>query len=138
MIILDTNVVSEPLKPTPNPAVIAWLDAQEPQTLYLTTISLAELLAGIELLPTGRRRDGLEQALAQQIIALFAGRIVSLDTPAAQAFAKTQAGARAQGNPIGFADCAIAAIARTHGFSIATRNMRDFKGTGVELIDPWA
>jgi len=138
MIVLDTNVVSEPLKPAPNPAVIAWLDAQEPQTLYLTTISLAELLAGIELLPTGRRRDGLEQALAQQIIALFAGRIVSLDTPAAQAFAKTQTGARAQGNPIGFADCAIAAIARTHGFSIATRNMRDFKGTGVELIDPWA
>ena len=111
MIIFDTNVMSEPLKPVPNPAVINWLDAQEPQTLYLTTISLAELLAGIELLPTGRRRDGLEQALAPQIIALFAERIVSLDTPAAQALAKTQAAPRGQGNPIGFADCAIATIA---------------------------
>ena len=138
MIILDTNVVSEPLKPQPNPAVMAWLDAQEPQTLYLSTISLAELLAGVELLPAGRRRDGLAQALATQITALFAGRILPLDTLAAQAFATTQALARAQGNAIGFADCAIAAIARSNGFAIATRNVRDFQGTGVTLIDPWA
>lgn len=138
MIILDTNVVSEPLKPQPNPAVMAWLDAQEPKTLYLSTISLAELLAGIEGLPTGRRRDGLAQALATQVLALFEGRILPLDTLAAQAFATTQALARAQGNTIGFPDCAIAAIARSNGFAIATRNVRDFKGTGVELIDPWA
>ena len=137
MIILDTNVVSEPLKPEPNPAVMEWLDAQEPQTLYLSTTSLAELLAGIALLPAGRRRDGLAQALASQIMALFEGRILSLDIPAAQSFATTQALARAHGNTIGFADCAIAAMARAQGFSIATRNVRDFKGTGVALFNPW-
>lgn len=138
MIVLDTNVVSEPLKPEPNQTVIDWLNAQEPQTLYLTTISLAEWLSGIALLPAGRRRDALEQALNTQVLPLFAGRILPLDTQAAAVFAKTLAEARAQGNSIGFADCAIAAIARASGFAIATRNGRDFKGCGVALIDPWA
>jgi toxin FitB len=137
MIILDTNVVSEPLKPAPNPKVMTWLNAQEPQTLYLSTVSLAELLSGVALLPQGRRRDGLEEALATQITTLFAGRVLDLDTLAAQTFAKTQAGARAHGNTISFADCAIAAIAQAHGFAVATRNLRDFKGTGIALIDPW-
>ena len=138
MIILDTNVVSEPLKPEPSQAVLDWLDAQEPQTLFLTTISLAELLAGVEVLPAGRRRDALALALSTQVLALFGSRVLPLDTAAAQAFAKTHASAQSQGNPIGFADCAIAAIARAQGFSVATRNGRDFKGCGVDLIDPWA
>ncbi len=138
MIVLDTNVVSEPLKPAPNQAVLDWLNAQEPQTLYLTTINLAELLAGVEALPQGRRRDTLAQALSTQVLALFDGRMLSLDTKAAEVFAKTSSSAQAQGNAIGFADCAIAAIARANGFALATRNLRDFKGAGVELIDPWA
>ena len=137
MIILDTNVVSEPLRPEADPAVLAWLDAQEPQTLYLTTVNLAELLAGVELLPPGRRRDALAAALSTQVVALFGGRILAFDKRAAEAFARTHARSRAQGKPMGFADCAIAAIAAAHGFSVATRNARDFKESGVKVIDPW-
>lgn len=138
MIVLDTNVVSEPLKPEPNAAVLDWLNAQEPQTLYLTTVNLAELLAGVEVLPAGRRRDALAQALSTQVVALFGGRVLSFDAKAADAFAKVNASAQAQGNVMGFADCAIGAIARANGFALATRNVRDFKGAGVSLIDPWA
>ncbi|XAH21296.1 type II toxin-antitoxin system VapC family toxin [Xylophilus sp. GW821-FHT01B05] len=138
MIILDTNVVSEPLKPAPHAAVLRWLDAQAPETLYLTTINQAELLAGIAAMPQGRRREALAQALSNQVLALFEGRILPFDAKAAATFATTFAGAQGQGNPIGFADCAIAAIARAHGFAVATRNVRDFKGTDVDVIDPWA
>jgi len=138
MIVLDTNVVSEPLKSEPNAAVLDWLNAQEPQTLYLTTVNLAELLAGVEVLPAGRRRDALAQALSTQVVALFGGRVLSFDAKAADAFAKVNASAQAQGNVMGFADCAIGAIARANGFALATRNVRDFKGAGVSLIDPWA
>jgi len=137
MIVLDTNVVSEPLKPAPDPVVLDWLNAQEPQTLYTTTVNLAELFAGVEALPAGRRKDALAQALSSQVLALFDGRILSFDTKAADALATTNASAQAQGNTMAFADCAIAAIARVNGFALATCNMRDFKGTGVSLIDPW-
>jgi toxin FitB len=137
MIILDTNVVSEPLKPAPAQAVLDWLDRQAPETLYLTAVSLAELLAGIEALPHGRRRLELEQALTRQIMPLFEGRILPFDARAAEAFAKVRAAAQAAGNTIGFADGAIAAIAVAQGFALATRNVRDFRGTGVELINPW-
>ncbi len=137
MIILDTNVVSEPLKPAPSPAVLDWLDRQAPETLYLAAVSLAELLAGIEALPQGRRRLDLEQAVMRQITPLFEGRILSFDTKAAEAFGKINAGAKAAGNTMGFADGAIAAIAAAQGFALATRNVRDFRGAGVELINPW-
>ncbi len=137
MIILDTNVVSEPLRPRPEPAVLTWLDAQAPETLCLTSINLAELLAGIAALPAGRRRNRLAQALNEQVMPLFEGRVFGFDTQAAHAFARVHAGAAAAGNPISFADGAIAAIAAAHGCLIATRNVRDFKGAGVEVIDPW-
>lgn len=138
MIILDTNVVSEPLKPAPDAAVLAWLDAQSPATLCLTGITLAELLAGVSALPAGRRRNKLAQALTEQVLPLFESRVLAFDVQAAHAFARVQAGAQAAGNPIGFADAAIAAIAAARGFALATRNVRDFKGTGVQIIDPWA
>ena len=137
MIILDTNVVSEPLKAEPEPSVLAWLDAQAPTTLYMTSITLAELLAGVAALPAGRRRNKLWQALTDQVMPLFEGRVLAFDAQAAHAFAQVHAGAQAAGNPIGFADGAIAAIAAAHGFAVATRNVRDFKGTGVEVVDPW-
>jgi hypothetical protein len=137
VIILDTNVVSEPLRPAPEPAVLAWLDAQAPATLCMTSITLAELLAGVAALPAGRRRNKLGQALTEQVLPLFEGRVLAFDMPAAHAFAQVQAGAQAAGNPIGFADAAIAAIAGAHGYAVATRNVRDFKGTGVDVIDPW-
>ena len=117
--------------------MVDWLNRQEPRTLYLTTVNLAELLAGIETLPAGRRRNALKQALTAQMMPLFEGRILAFDEPAAAAFARINAGALAAGNTIGFADGAIAAIASAHGFMVATRNVRDFKGTGVEVLDPW-
>ena len=138
MIILDTNIVSEPLKLEPAFKVLDWLDRQAPQTLYLTAITVAELLAGIEVLPDGRRRLELEQVIKQKVIPLFEGRILPFDTPAAEAFGQVQVGARVAGNTIGFADAAIGAIARAHGFALATRNTKDFKGAGIELINPWS
>ena len=138
MIVLDTNIVSEPLKPKPDPEVLAWLDRQAPETLYLTTISLAELSAGVEILPVGKRRAALQQAVGVQVLSLFQGRVLAFDHDAALAFGGIAAKAQAAGNPIDFADCAIAAIATTHRFILATRNARDFKGTGVELLNPWS
>ena len=125
------------LKPVPAQAVLNWLDRQAPETLYLTAVSLAELLAGIEVLPQGSRRLELEQAFTRQILPLFEGRMLSFDAKTAEAFGKVQAGARAVGNLIGFAHGAIAAIASAQGFILATRNVRDFGGAGVELINPW-
>ena len=124
------------LRPVPAQAVLNWLDRQAPETLYLTAVSLAELLAGIEVLPQGRRRLELEQALTRQIMPLLEGRMLSFDTKAAEAFGKIRAGAQAVGNTIGFADAAIAAIACAQSFALATRNVRDFRGTGIELINP--
>ncbi len=138
MIILDTNVVSEPLKPLPERKVLDWLNAQNPETLYLTTVTLAELLAGVEVMPAGRRRKELQQALYAQVMQLFDGRILAFDQQAAQVFAQINASAQAAGNPISFADCAIASIVSTRGFMLATRNVRDFKGTNIEILNPWS
>lgn len=138
MIVLDTNVVSEPLRPAPDPAVLAWLDAQASGTLFLTSITVAELLAGVAALPAGRKRNRLALAVSEQVLPLFEGRVLAFDSPAAHAFARVHAGATAAGNPIAFADAAIAAVAAAHGFALATRNGRDFKGTGIPLIDPWS
>jgi toxin FitB len=138
LIVLDTNVISEPLKPVPAKEVLQWLAIQAPETLYMTTISIAEMLSGVEKLPKGKRRDALHGALIDEVFPLFAGRILSFDESAAEAFSLVIAGANAKGNPISFADAAIAGIARAHGFAVATRNVRDYKGADVELIDPWA
>ena len=137
MIVLDTNVVSEPLRPQPSAAVLRWLDAQAPQSLYLTAVNLAELLAGVAALPDGRRRTELERAMNQQVLPLFVQRTLAFDERAAHAFARIHAATQAAGRPIGFADGAIAAIALAHGFAVATRNVGDFAGTGVALINPW-
>jgi predicted nucleic acid-binding protein len=112
MIILDTNVVLEPLQPLPEPKVLDWLNAQNPQTLYLTTVTLAELLAGVEVMPAGRRRRALQQALNAQVMQLFDGRILAFDQQVAQVFDQINAGAQAAGNPISFADCTIASHRR--------------------------
>jgi predicted nucleic acid-binding protein len=137
MIILDTNVVSEPLKREPSTSVLEWLNAQDMQTLYLTTITVAELLSGVETLPMGKRRTELGKKVTEEILPLFEDRILSFDMKSAQNFARLNAKAQASGNPISFADCAIAAIAESHAFQIATRNVKDFKGTGVGILNPW-
>jgi predicted nucleic acid-binding protein len=137
MIILDTNVVSEPLRPRPNPEVLNWLDRQAAETLYLTTISVAELWLGIELLPAGKRRTQLQELMSTDVLPLFGNRVLTFDESAAVALARVAAKAQSAGNRIDFADCAIAAIAQSRKFMLATRNTRDFKGTDVDLINPW-
>ena len=137
MIILDTNVVSEPMRPDRNGRVLAWLDAQEPETLYLTAVNLAELLVGVEVLPKGKRRDGLEAGLIDLISGLFGPRILPFDGEAAKVYAPLIGRARAAGRTIGLADGQIAAIAAANGFAVATRDTSPFKAAGVAVINPW-
>lgn len=137
MIILDTNVVSEPMRPQANAAVLDWLDRQVAETLYLTATSLAELLVGIGLLPQGRRREQLKSSLAELLGVLFRGRILAFDAEAATRYADIVARARGNGQMISVADAQIAAIAATHGFHVATRDTGPFVAAGVPVIDPW-
>jgi hypothetical protein len=137
MILLDTNVVSEPMRPRPDRNVLGWLDAQAVETLYLSTISLAELQLGIESLPAGRRRKALAAALAEQVVALFAERIVPFDLAAAQSYAKIVTRARRHGHPIAVADAQIAAIAASRRFSVASRDEAPFQAAGVPAVNPW-
>jgi toxin FitB len=137
MILLDTNVVSEPLKAAGDTNVLAWIDAQIIETLYLSTISLAELRFGIAVLPEGKRRDTLHFSLEQRVLPLFAGRILPFDDPASQSYATLRARARAGGQAIAPADGYIAAIAATHGFAVATRDTSPFDAAGLAVINPW-
>ena len=137
MIILDTNVVSEPMKPNGNPAVQTWLDQQVAETLYLTATSLSELLVGVEILPDGKRKEGLDGALSELMVRLFGSRILSFDQQAAMAYASLVGRARAGGRLISVADGQIAAIATVHGFTIATRDTAPFVAVGVPVINPW-
>ncbi len=137
MIVLDTNVISEPLKRRADPAVIRWLDAQDPETLYLTAINLAEILIGIALLPVGRRKRGMELAMQSLQAKLFAGRFLSFDREAAIAFALLGSRAAAKGHSISVADCQIGAIAAVHGFAVATRDTAPFLAAGVPVVNPW-
>ena len=137
MILLDTNVVSEAMRPKPDQNVLAWLDAQAAETLYLSTVSLAELLLGIESLPAGKRREVLAAALAEQVIALFGERVVPFDLAAAQTYAKTVTRARRHGHPIAVADAQIAATAASRHFGVATRDEAPFRAAGVPVINPW-
>ena len=137
MIILDTNVVSEPMKPKGNNAVQEWLDDQVSETLYLTTISLSELMVGIEILPEGRRKQGLITALNRLLTGLFEKRILAFDHPAALKYPRLFARSRAAGQPISGADCQIAAIAAAHGFKVATRDTQPFTNVGIPVINPW-
>lgn len=138
MIILDTNVVSEPMRPGGSEAVLAWLDRQAADTLYLTAINLAELLVGIMILPAGKRKRGLDAALTEVVSGLFGSRILPFDQAAAKAYALVVSRARTAGRAIGAADGQIAAIALVHGFTVATRDAAPFEAAGVPVIDPWA
>ncbi len=138
MILLDTNVVSEPMKQRPDRRVQDWLDAQAIETLYLSTISLSELLLGIESLPVGKRRKALAAALGKQIMSLFDDRIVPFDVAAAEAYAKVVIRARRQGHAISVADGQIAAIAESRNLSIASRDETPFRAAGLAVINPWS
>ena len=137
MIVLDTNVISELMRSNPEQAVLTWLDARSVNSLFVTTITEAEILTGIALLPDGRRRHGLVEASQSVFAALFGGRILAFDSNAAHAYAKIFAQRHTSGRPISQADCQIAAIACSRDATIATRNVSDFEGVEVELINPW-
>jgi len=137
MILLDTNVVSEPLRPTPDARVIAWIDAQPLETLFLSAITVAELRAGVALLPAGRRRSGLQESLETRVLPLFAGRVLPFDLVCTQAYAALMGQARASGLAIASADGYIAAIAATNGLAVATRDTGPFEAAGIAVINPW-
>jgi len=137
MIILDTNVVSEPLRARGDLNVIAWLDRQVTESLYLTATSLAELLVDIQALPSGKRKAALAGGLAALIERLFESCILPFDQATAGAYASIIGRARSEGHAIAMADGQIAAIAAVHGFTVVTRDATPFIAAGTPVIDPW-
>ena len=138
MIVLDTNVVSELMRTGPDANVVDWVGGQAAINLYLSTVSEAELRFGVEILPAGARRERLAAEVEGMLREDFAGRVLPFDSAAAQAYAVIAASRRAAGRPISHADCQIAAIARSRGASVATRDMADFEGSGIDVINPWS
>jgi hypothetical protein len=136
MILLDTNVISEAIKPEPHPGVHEWLDAQVAETLFLSSVTVAELSFGIGALPAGRRRGRLAAAL-DGVLDAFAGRILAFDTEAAVLYGDLAVRARAAGRGFPTPDGYIAAIAAARGFAVASRDASAFAAAGVRVIDPW-
>ena len=137
MIVLDTNVLSELMKPEPAPRVVDWMAGQPTLSVYTTSIAQAEILHGVMLLPRSRRRSALEAAAASMFAEDFAGRILGFGTDAALPYAEIASARRRRGRPLSYFDAQIAAIARLVGATLATRNVADFQGCGVTLVDPW-
>ena len=137
MILLDTNVVSEAMKPEPNSRVRDWLDAQVAETLFLSSATVAEMMFGVGALPAGKRKDNLTAAL-DGLLGLFEGRILSFDTQAARRYANLAVQARASGKGFPIPDGYIAATADAHGYAVASRDTSAFTAAGLTVIDPWA
>ena len=136
MILLDTNVVSEAMRPSANPLVTAWLDAQVVETIYLSSVTLAELLFGIGCLPAGRRKGALATTL-EGLLDAFGQRILPFDAATARTYADIAARARTDGMGLPTPDGYIAATAAAHGFTVATRDARPFEAARVPVINPW-
>jgi hypothetical protein len=137
MIILDTNVLSELMRPKPSPRVLAWVAKQPATELITTSITEAEIFYGIELLTKGKRREGILTAAEAMFAEDLAGRIFGFEGDAARVFSKITAHRRALGRPISHADAQIAAIAQVRGANLATRNIADFEDCGLDVVDPW-
>ncbi|MGZ2486756.1 putative nucleic acid-binding protein [Rhizobium pisi] len=137
MIVLDTNVISELLTPAPNTAVINWLAAQHPPSIFTTAVTEAEILYGLRLLPEGRRRRDLEAAISPIFSEDIGGRVLPFDRDASNVYATIASDRRRAGRPISQFDAQIAAIAISRGASLATRNVSDFTGIDLEIINPW-
>ena len=137
MIVLDTNVVSELLRPSPAKEVEAWLSAQDGAEVYFTAVGEAELRHGVAILPAGKRRTALAKAIEGILEEDFRDRVLPFDRAAASAYAAIAAKRRAAGRPISQFDCQIAAIASAHEAAVATRNTGDYEGCGIDVIDPW-
>lgn len=137
MIVLDTNVVSELMRPVPSLAVVGWVRGHEARELQTTAITVAEIGHAIKRLPDGQHRDRL-QAAAAELFARFADQVLPFDAPAAEQYASVVAGRDRSGRPIDGFDAQIAAICLAQRSTLATRDLKDFEGTGVTLTDPWA
>jgi predicted nucleic acid-binding protein len=138
VILLDTNVLSEVLKPAPAGSVLRWLGAQTPAAVFTTTITVAEVLYGVEVLPPGKRHAQLLEAVERMFAEQFDGRILPFDESAARLFPGIVVRRAAAGRPISQFDAMIAAIARSHRAAVATRNTGDFEHCGIPVVDPWA
>lgn len=138
MIVLDTNIVSEFMTAPPAAQVLAWLNGQNAADLYLTSISIAEICFGLQAMPRGRRRQLLVDRFEQFLTTAFESRILSFDQDAARTYGAIRGQRRALGRPMSNFDGQIAAIAKTRGFRLATRNTKDFEDCGLELINPFS
>ena len=137
MILLDTNILSELMRAAPEAAVEQWLADQPAASVFISAITEAELRYGLALMPSGKRRSALAVEIEDMLREDFSGRILPFDSPAAVAFAEIAAERRQAGRPISQADAQIAAIARSRGAALATRNVPDFEGCGIEIVNPW-
>ncbi|GHT87132.1 ribonuclease VapC [Betaproteobacteria bacterium] len=137
MILIDTNVISELWRLTPDAHVLAWVDAQAIETLYLSAVTVAELRFGLAAMPAGRRRTTYQSRLEREVLPGFTGRVLPFDLPASQAYAELMANAQAAGRAIGKADGYIAATAAACGLMVATRDTSPFEAAGLNVINPW-
>jgi predicted nucleic acid-binding protein len=137
MILLDTNVISEPLRREPAIRVIEWIDAQPLETLYLSAMTVAELRAGVAFLPAGKRRAALHEHLEKRVLPMFLGRVLPFDLSCTTAYAEVLTKAREAGSGIETADACIAAVAGANGLMVATRDTSPFQAAGIAVIDPW-
>ena len=137
MFVLDTNVVSELMRPSPSPVVEGWVAQRPAGHLFFTSIGEAELRFGVEIMPPGARRNSLAAAIEAVLCEDFANRVLPFDSPAARQYAEIAASRRAEGRPISQADCQIAAIAGSRGGTVVTRNVRDFEGIDIAVVNPW-
>lgn len=137
MIILDTNVVSELMRPEPESAVLRWFDSASAADVYVTAITMAEVLYGIELLASGKRREALDASAKRLFDVVFTDHVLGFDQTAARAFSLITSSRRRRGKPISDFDAQIVSIAQVHGATLATRNTTDFEGCGVKIVNPW-
>jgi predicted nucleic acid-binding protein len=137
MILIDTNVISELWKAEPNPDLLAWIDAQAVETLYLSAVTVAELRFGVAAMPEGKRRSIYQERLEKEVLPAFTGRVLPFDLAASRAYADLMAGARLTGKAIGKADGYIAASASACGLMVATRDISPFEAAGLKWVNPW-
>ena len=137
MIVVDTNVISEVMRPQPSSPVLSWLNSQDSNQLFITTVTLAEIGYDLRVLPEGQRRWQLHSRFEQFIAQAFEERVLDFTASAARAYAEIQGHRKELGRPMSLPDAQIASIAQTHGFAVATRNIKDFEDCGLELINPF-
>ncbi len=137
MILVDTNVISELMKPRPSQTVVEWFESTDPATVFVSTVTIAEIVYGLNLLPQGKRRQQLTKAFQAVIAEAFSHRIISFDEAAASMYGELMAQRQKMGRPMAIGDCQIAAIASARGYILATRNVRDFEDCGLTLVNPF-